>query len=844
MKWTILSLLCFYAVSVSSQTLSGQVNHYTRVVDIDTCTATIQVADTSGFLPGDRLLIIQMQGATISTTNNADFGQIQQIGSAGLYEFAELTDKSASGLILSHRLLNTYDPSGAVQCIRVFRGNQALVTAPLSAPAWNGQTGGVLVLDLDAELTLQADIDLRGSGFRGGIADINVNNNCSWLTFSNAYVYPANNWRGAAKGEGIAQISPGLASGRGPMANGGGGANDHNAGGGGGGNVSKGGNGGRNEEPATFGCTGSFPGLGGRATGLFPDRLFMGGGGGAGHENNNNGTDGGLGGGIVIIKATAIIGNGHHIYVDGISATTASGDGGGGGGAGGSVALFCDSITELTISAIGGSGGHVNNAAQARCMGPGGGGAGGVILLSNVTDTPNIIIEPGSPGFSINSSACPDATNNAQTGQAGFVGALPAPHFPQGTDPIPGPPSITVQPMDTIACSSDTITLSVRANGEALRYQWQVNTGPGFQNLSGPQSDSISIFVIPLAQYRVLISSPCFPTLVSDTITVTGLSPASPTFSYTTTGNTVQFTTPFSGPGQVLWVFGDGNQSTILNPQHTYPSAGNYTVSLSITNACGTETYSLPISVGQAPQALFNQSQQDACAPALIRFSDSSSGLYTTRLWTFPGGQPSTDTAAQPLILYANPGTYPVSLQLQGPQGNSAISLPAAVTVHPYPIPSFSYQQNSNTLIFNNQSLNAQTYTWLFGDGNSSQEISPTHMYASPGTYTVTLNAQTPFCANAIATDITVQVSTATSALPGISAAIFPNPFHERLFFSRLSPNEDAIDYGIFTINGQPLLQGQASGNFSLDTSALVPGIYIIVLRSRHSIHHFQAIKL
>lgn len=843
MKWIILSLICFSAASVCAQAISGQVNHYTRVLDVDTCTATIQVVDTTGFMPGDRLLIIQMQGATISTTNNADFGQMLQIGNAGLYEFAELVEISGGSLILSHRLLHTYDPAGAVQCVRVFRGHHAMVNAPLSAPAWNGQTGGVLVLDLDADLTLQADIDLRGTGFRGGTADINVNNNCSWLTFSNAFAYPANSWRGAAKGEGIAQISSSLASGRGPVANGGGGANDHNAGGGGGGNISHGGNGGRNEEPATFGCTGPFPGLGGRAIGFLPDRLFMGGGGGAGHENNNNGTDGGRGGGIVIIKATTIIGNGHHIYVDGISAATASGDGAGGGGAGGSVALFCDTITALNISATGGSGGNVNNATQARCMGPGGGGAGGVILLRNLTDTPNMVIEPGSPGFSINSSACPDTPNNAQAGQAGFIGALPSAHIPRGSAPIPTTPIITEQAPDTTACINDTITLSVNVTGEALRYQWQINTGLGFQNLSGLQSDSISIIVLPQAQYRVLITSPCFPTLAADPITVTGLSPVSPTFSYTATGNTVQFNTPFSGPGQLLWVFGDGNQSTSLNPQHTYPSAGSYTVSLSITNVCGTQTYSVPIIIGQAPQAIFNQSQQDACAPALVRFSDISTGIYTTRLWTFPGGQPSTDTAAQPLILYTNPGTYPVSLQLQGPQGSSAISLPAAVTVHPYPIPSFSYQQNGHALTFSNQSINAQSYTWLFGDGNSSQDISPTHVYASPGTYTVTLNAQTPFCANAISSDITVQVSTATSTQTGIFPEIYPNPFHEQLFFWRLSPNEDAVDYSIYTINGQTVIRGQASGNFSLDTSALVPGMYLVVLRTRQSIYHFQAIK-
>jgi PKD repeat protein len=699
----------------------------------------------------------------------------------------------------------------------------------------------VLVLELEGTLSLQADIDLRGKGFRGGLADISSDNNCSWLSFATAYAYAAGNWRGAAKGEGIARFNAGQESGRGPTANGGGGANDHNAGGGGGGHGQAGGQGGRNEEPATFGCSGPYPGLGGRAIGLQTERLFLGGGGGAGHENNNNGSPGGHGGGIVIIKAGSIQGQGHQIITDGMAATTATGDGAGGGGAGGSILLDCPGISDLQISARGADGGTVNNAGQARCMGPGGGGAGGLILL-NSTDIVTTNTSPGNPGISSNSSVCPDGQQGAQAGNPGFT-QFSNFSIPQSSRALPVAPVIIAQPQPTTACINDTTTLRIEAIGEDLGFQWQINTGAGFQPLSGPQADSVRIIVGPSAQVRVLISSPCFPSLMSDTISIQGVLPPNPAFSYTASANSVQFSSQHTGNALIQWHFGDGNQSNDTNPQHTYQEPGQYTVSLAVTNACGTQVVSQVIVVGQAPQANFSLSQPEACAPALIQFSDVSTGLYSTRVWSFPGGSPATDTAAQPLVLYINPGSYAVSLQLQGPQGSSTLSLPAALLIRPYPIPSFTYQQNANTVSFSNQSQNAISYTWLFGDGAVSQAVSPSHTYAQAGTYAVTLNAQTPFCASAYTVNISIQVTSSTTPLTEQSAMLYPNPFQDQLFFQRLSPNEDAWYFRIRDVEGREHMQGKLPADRVLQTSTLAPGMYLIQLSNRNELYNFKAIK-
>lgn len=60
-----------------------------------------------------------------------------------------------------------------------------------------------------------------------------------------------------------------------------------------------------------------------------------------------------------------------------------------------------------------------------------------------------------------------------------------------------------------------------------------------------------------------------------------------------------------------------------------------------------------------------------------------------------------------------------------------------------YPTANFDYYFNDNFEIdFYNSSSDATSYTWSFGDGQSSTEEDPTHRYSKPGTYTVTLTAR------------------------------------------------------------------------------------------------------
>ncbi len=86
-------ILSITVVSAQTDTIGGVINRYTRVTFIE-CTnnSAINVADPYGFKPGDRILIIQMQGAEVVTANDSTFGSIANYNNCGNYELATIDE--------------------------------------------------------------------------------------------------------------------------------------------------------------------------------------------------------------------------------------------------------------------------------------------------------------------------------------------------------------------------------------------------------------------------------------------------------------------------------------------------------------------------------------------------------------------------------------------------------------------------------------------------------------------------------------------------------------------------------------------------------------------------------
>lgn len=459
----LISSLIFVFVFVfvhHAQSIGGIVNTYTAVTNMTTNSVTVSSA--AGFSVGDRVLLIQMKGATINQSNTASFGQVVALGSAGNFEFTNIASISGNTITFISNLCKPFAVSGKVQLIRVPVYNQATINAVVTSSPWNGNTGGVVAIEATTSLTFNNIIDVSGKGFVGGAVT------SGWFMCNDPnFASPGTN--AGKKGEGISIAPANLDGNRAPLANGGGGSNSGNPGAGGGSNGGAGGRGG-NQFSGSCPVNTAF-GMGGYPLSYTTYRAYLGGGGGGGYKDNGlNATVGSNGGGIVFIITPTIIGNNQQIIASGANVLgNTDSEGAGAGGAGGCVYLLAQNISSnLTIDVKGGNGGNIFNTLwSSACHGPGGGGGAGAIVFGQAALPANVspIVTGGSAGTVLHTGpACAGSSFGAQAGAPGVLVYNYAPQSP-GTPPNLG--------SDTLICAGTALTLQPDSTYNS--YTW--NTG-------------------------------------------------------------------------------------------------------------------------------------------------------------------------------------------------------------------------------------------------------------------------------------------------------------------------------------------------------------------------------
>src|SRR6185437_13238434 len=160
-----------------------------------------------GFSVGDDILIIQMKGSEIDTSNTATFGQMINWHNAGNYEVNKIGSISGSVITLKYTLTKSYDiPGGIVQIVKIPHYTTYTVSTVHTCLPWNGKKGGVFAIMVDNDLVLNNNISVLGNGFTPGITD-SPNNNVAYILHQTDYCYPKNKLQGGQKGEGITIIS-------------------------------------------------------------------------------------------------------------------------------------------------------------------------------------------------------------------------------------------------------------------------------------------------------------------------------------------------------------------------------------------------------------------------------------------------------------------------------------------------------------------------------------------------------------------------------------------------------------------------------------------------------------
>ncbi|HEY8389114.1 MAG TPA: PKD domain-containing protein, partial [Parasegetibacter sp.] len=226
------------------------------------------------------------------------------------------------------------------------------------------------------------------------------------------------------------------------------------------------------------------------------------------------------------------------------------------------------------------------------------------------------------------------------------------------------------------------------------------------------------------------------------------------------------------------WDFGDGSP-LVIGPDHTvthtFTSVGTFRVRLvaSDPSSCnGTDTAYINIKVGNNLAAIdFNSIKLEPCESLSYRFTNLSVAppgepfSAQSFIWDFGDNSARRATGTEDVThTYAAPGTYNVKLILVDPDYcNSPDSLTIQLRVSPIVDARFETPAVGcvpYTAVFENTSLAGQTFEWHFGDGTTSTEVNPTHLYSTPGVYTVRLIARDLSTCNLVdETQFTITVS-------------------------------------------------------------------------------------
>jgi gliding motility-associated-like protein len=192
------------------------------------------------------------------------------------------------------------------------------------------------------------------------------------------------------------------------------------------------------------------------------------------------------------------------------------------------------------------------------------------------------------------------------------------------------------------------------------------------------------------------------------------------------------------------WIPGDGRIIQVPEPGNfEYQSPGTYNVTLIASSSHCSDSISKTVFLKPAPPVAKFAGVEPGCMPHTINLINNSE-YADNYLWEFGDG--SISTAKEPSYTYYQPGIYRVKLTIKGDGGEASYSDTARVYIIPNSFfdlaPRYVYV-NDAAVNFFNLSENADIFEWDFGDGTTSTELNPKHIYMEEGTFDITLKVWT-----------------------------------------------------------------------------------------------------
>ncbi|NUQ22523.1 MAG: VCBS repeat-containing protein [Saprospiraceae bacterium] len=311
-------------------------------------------------------------------------------------------------------------------------------------------------------------------------------------------------------------------------------------------------------------------------------------------------------------------------------------------------------------------------------------------------------------------------------------------------------------------------------------------------------------------------------------------------FAWSANELSVQFTDSSFNANEWHWDFGDGNHAFDQNPLHVYAAPGGYEVCLTSINGCKQLSVCKMVAVCLPPIAQFSFASDELN----FLFTDSSNWA-TNWHWDFGDGQVSGEQS--PTHPYTAPGVFTVCLTVANACGENSFCQNIVVCVPP--VPSFEVAVQDSTVVFSNLSLWATEYFWDFGDGETSTDATPTHAYAVPGEYEVTLTVTNACGTVAFSRTVLAMLTGVENTLKFNEFSVFPNPCDGRFTLTLQGEAKAMIEINVTDIFGKKHFQkavGFLQGALSetLDLRQLPSGTYWLRLSAGGETRFQKLVKI
>lgn len=294
---------------------------------------------------------------------------------------------------------------------------------------------------------------------------------------------------------------------------------------------------------------------------------------------------------------------------------------------------------------------------------------------------------------------------------------------------------------DADICLGDPIQFTLDNPSIFTSATWDFGNGQGSISLQPsytyPAGGQYTVQVITID------TDGCVDTFHVDPVIVNNPIPGFIGPSHTCANSPVNLISTAQNADSLRWDFGDGNSSTTINPTHTYIQPGQYAITQTLYKNSCVKTSAFPASIlVTRPVSRFNYTASGNCLPVTLQFTDQSSSAVSWS-WDFGDGQGSS--SVNPIHTYTNPLSDSIRLTVADRYGCTDRSVQA-------PFPHFAASAEVNrsqgcsplTVQFTDASNGAVSWTWHFGDGNTSTARNPQHTYQGNGIYSVTLIAVFP----------------------------------------------------------------------------------------------------